>query len=43
MAFGGLIRHGLDIGQEGGSHGRKNNVSKGTKNCGYLIDIITLF
>jgi hypothetical protein len=26
----------------GGSHGIKNNASKATKNCSYIIDIITL-
>jgi hypothetical protein len=33
---------GFDVGREG-SHGEKNNASKATKNCAYLIDIITLF
>jgi hypothetical protein len=36
-----LVRHGFGVGQEG-SHGIKNNASKATKNCGYLIDIIIL-
>jgi hypothetical protein len=36
-----LLGHGFGVGREGG-HGTKNNVSKGTKNCGYLIDIIRL-
>jgi hypothetical protein len=42
MALCGLIRHGFAVRQEG-SRGEKNNVSKGTTNCAYLIDIITLF
>jgi hypothetical protein len=29
-------------GDERGGHGIKNNASKATKNCGYLIDIIIL-
>src|SRR4030067_2112175 len=41
MALGGPIRHRFGVAREG-SHGIENNVSKATKNCGYINDIITL-
>jgi hypothetical protein len=42
VAIGGLIRQCFGMGR-GGSHGRKNNAPKATKNVLYIIDIITLF
>ena len=32
MAIGGLRGHGFGMGRGGGSHGRKNNAPKATKN-----------
>ena len=41
-AMRGLMNYRSGVGQEG-DHGIENNVSKATKNCAYLIDIIILF